>query len=69
MSLTIMDTLEGQDNDVIIEVCIKQLCQIVIVPNNRKNNFQPLKITANKPIKSFISNKNNASEAALHMLS
>ena len=45
MSLTIMDTLEGQDNDVIIEVCIKQFYQIAIVPNNRKNNFQPLKIT------------------------
>ena len=33
--------------------------QVDIVPHNHTNKFQPLDITANKPAKSFISNKHN----------
>ena len=35
------------------------MCQVVIVPHNLTNKFQPLDITINKPAKSFISNKYN----------
>ena len=37
----------------------KVFCQVVIVPHNLTNRFQPLDITVNKPGKSFISNKCN----------
>ena len=42
-----------------MELCIKNLCLIVIDPHNLTNNFQTLDITVNKPAKSFISNKYN----------
>ena len=40
-----MYTVEGQDNDVIHDLCQKHFWQVVIVP--------PLDITVNKPVKSF----------------
>ena len=51
ISLIIMDTFKGQDNDDF---------QIVIVPHNLPNKFQPLDLTVNKAAKSFISEKYNA---------
>ena len=48
-----MYTVEGQDNDVILDLCQKHFCQFVIVPHNLMNRFQPLDITVNKPVKSF----------------
>ena len=59
MSLIIMDTFKGQDNDVILDLCKKDMCQVIIVPHNLMNKFQPLDNTANTPVKSFISNKYN----------
>ena len=59
MSLIIMDTFKGQDNDIVLKLCKKHLCQVVIVPHNLTNKFQPLDITVNKPAKFFISNKYN----------
>ena len=53
-----MDTLKGQDNDNMTELCTKNNCQIVIVPHNL--TFQPLDLTVNKAEKSFISEKYNA---------
>ena len=57
--LIIMDTFKGQDNDIVQNFCKKHFCQVVIVPHNLTNKFQPLDITVNKPAKSFISNKYN----------
>ena len=54
-----MDTFKGQDNDIVLSLCKKHFCQVVIVPHNLTNKFQPLDITVNKPAKSFISNKYN----------
>ena len=59
MSLIIMDTFKGQDNDIVLNLCKKHFCQVVIVPHNLTKKFQPLDITVNKPAKSFISNKYN----------
>ena len=59
MSFIIMDTLKGQDNDVILDLCEKHMCQVVIVSHNLTNKFQPLGIIVNKPAKSFISDKYN----------
>ena len=59
MSLIIMDTFKGQENDVILDLCQKHFYQVVIVPHNLMNRFQPLYITLNKPTKSYISNKYN----------
>ena len=52
-----MGTFKRQDNDVILDLCEKHMCQVVIVPHNLTNKFQPLDITVNKTAKSFISDK------------
>ena len=54
MSLLIMDTFKGQDNDVILDLCERHMCQVVIVPHDLMRDFRPLDITVNKPVKSFI---------------
>ena len=54
MSLIIMDTFKGQDNDIVLNLCKKYFYQVVIVPHNLTNKFKPLDITVNKPAKSFI---------------
>ena len=59
MSLIIMDTFKGQDGDVILDLCEKHMCEVVIISHNLTNKFQPLDITVNKPAKSVISNKYN----------
>ena len=59
MSLVIMDTFKGQDNNVLKELCEKNFCEVVIVPHNLTNKFQPLDISVNKAAKSFISEKYN----------
>ena len=59
ISLIIMDTFKGQDNDVILDLCEKRMCQVVVVPHNLTNKFQPLDITVIKPAKSFMSSKYN----------
>ena len=59
-SLVIMDTFKGQDNDEIRKFCAKSSCEIVIIPQNLTNNFQPLNISVNKVAKSFISDKYNS---------
>ena len=59
VSLIIIYTFKGQDNDIVLNLCKKHFCQVVIAPHNLTNKFQPLDITVNKPAKSFISNKYN----------
>ena len=59
LSLIIMDTFKGQDNEAVLELCRKNNCKVTIVPHNLTNKFQPLDITINKPAKSFISNSYN----------
>ena len=57
-SLIIMDTLKGQDNKKMKRLCAENNCELVIVPHNLTNKFQPLDI--NQSAKKFISNKFNA---------
>ena len=45
---------------IIIELFKKPFCQIVIVPRDFTNKFQPLDVTVKKSAKSFISNKYKA---------
>ena len=59
LSLIIMDTFKGQDNEAVLELCRKNNCEVIIVPHNLTNKFQPLDITVNKPTKSFIFNSYN----------
>ena len=54
-----MDTFKGQENDIVLDLCKKHFCQVLIVPHNLTNKFQPLDVTVNKPAKSFISNLYN----------
>ena len=49
MSLVIMDTFGGQDNDDLKKLCAENYCQVVIVPHNLTNKFQPLGFDS-KPI-------------------
>ena len=60
MSLVIMDTFKGQDNDQMRKFCSKSSCEIFITPHNLTNTFQPLDMSVNKAVKSFISNKYNS---------
>ena len=59
MSLIVMDTFKGQDNEEVAKLCRKNNCALIIVPHNLTNKFQPLDITVNKPAKSFIKDKYN----------
>ena len=60
MSLVMMDTFKRQDNDEIRKFCAKNSCEIVIIPHNLTNKFQPLDINVNKAAKSFVSHKYNS---------
>ena len=57
--LTIMDIFKGQDNDTLKKLCAENNCNVVIVPHNLTNKFQPLDLSVNKAAKSFIQNKYN----------
>ena len=59
MSLIIMDTFKGQENDKVAKLCCKNNCALIIVLHNLTNKFQLLDITVNKPVKSFIKDKYN----------
>ena len=59
-SLIIMDTFKGQDNEDLKRLCANSNCELVIVPHNLKNKFQPLDISINQWGKKFIWNKLNA---------
>ena len=52
-----MDTFKGQDNEGIKQLYLNNNCELVIVPHNLMNKFQPLDITINQSAKKFISNK------------
>ena len=43
----------------ILDLWEKDMCQVVIVPHNFTNKFQPLDITLDKTVKPFILNKYN----------
>ena len=58
-ALIIMETFKGQDNDRLRELCSKNCCEVVIVPHNITNKFQPLDISLNKAAKAFIKNMYN----------
>ena len=58
-SLIVMDTLKDQDNAEIKESCLRNDCELVIVPHNLTNKFQPLDISINQKVKKFISHKFN----------
>ena len=58
-ALIIMDTFKGQDNDRLRELCYENYCEVVIVPHNLTNKFQPLDISVNKAAKAFIQNMYN----------
>ena len=59
MSLVIMDTFKGQNNEEVVELCRENNCVLIIVLYNLTNKFQPLDITFDKPAKSFIKEKYN----------
>ena len=59
-SLIIMDTLKGQDNKEMKRLYAKNNCELIIVPHNLTNKFQPLDTGINQSAKKFISNKFNA---------
>ena len=55
-----MDTFKCQDNEEMKQLYAKNNCELVIVPHNLTNKFQPLDISINQSAKKFISNKVNA---------
>ena len=58
-ALIIIDTFKGQDNDTLKKLCAENNCNVVIVPHNLTNKFQPLDLSVSKAAKSFIQNKYN----------
>ena len=59
MLLVIMSAFKGQYSDDLRELCVRNNCEIVIVPQNLTNNFQPLDVGVNKAIKAYVSKKYN----------
>ena len=55
-----MDTFKGQGDERMKRLYLKNNCELVIVPHNVTNKFQPLDISINQSAKKFISNKFNA---------
>ena len=45
-SLVIIDTIKGQDNVILRELCDETFCKVVIVPHNLADKFQPSDIPA-----------------------
>ena len=58
-SLIVMDTFKRQDNADIKKLCLKNDCELVIVPHNSTNKFQPLDISINQKAKESVSHKCN----------
>ena len=58
-SLIVRDTFKSQDNAEIKALCLENNCQLVIVPHNLTNKFQPLNISINQKAEKFISHKFN----------
>ena len=54
-----MDTFKGQDNEAMRSFCNKNNCELVIVPHNLTNKFQPLDLTINQKAKKYVSSKFN----------
>ena len=46
--LIVMDTFKGQDNAEIKAICLKNDCELVIVPHNLINKFHPYDISIKK---------------------
>ena len=59
ISMLIMDTFKGQDNNNLRELCTKKDCEIVITPLNLTNKFQSLDISVNSVAKTYVSEKYN----------
>ena len=57
--MIIKDTFKGHDNDTLKKLCAENNCDVVIVPHNLTNKFQPLDLSVKKTAKSFIQNKYN----------
>ena len=58
-ALIIMDTFKGQGNDTLKKLCAENNYDVMIIPHNPTNKFQPLELSVNKAAKSFIQNKYN----------
>ena len=58
-SLIIMDTFKGQDNEAMKSLCNKNNYELVIVPHNLTNKFQPLDLTINQKAKKYVSSTFN----------
>ena len=58
-ALIIMDTSKGQDNGTLKRLCAENNFDVVIVSRNLTYKFQPLDLSVNKVVKSFIQNKYN----------
>ena len=54
-----MDTFKAQDNEAIKSLCNKNNCELVIVPHNLTNKFQPPDLTINQKAKKYVSSKFN----------
>ena len=58
-SLIVMDTFKSQDNADIKKLCLKNDCELVILPHNLTNKFQPLDISVNQKARKFPPHKFN----------
>ena len=47
----IMDTFKGQGNKEMKQLCAKNNCELVLIPRNLTNKFQPLNISINQSAK------------------
>ena len=57
--LITMDTFKGEDNDTLKKLYAENNCDVVVAPHSLTDKFQPLDLSVNKAVKSFIQNKYN----------
>ena len=57
--LITMDTFKVEDNDTLKKLYAENNCDVVVAPHSLTDKFQPLDLSVNKAVKSFIQNKYN----------
>ena len=55
--LITMDTFKVEDNDTLKKLYAENNCDVVVAPHSLTDKFQPLDLSVNKAVKSFIQNK------------
>ena len=60
MSLVMMDTFKEQDDNDLIELGVKNNCEIMIISHNLTNEFRALDLNVRKAARTYVFEKYNS---------